>query len=415
MSPMKIGLLLIGTEILQGKIQDSHTQWLAQFLRHHQFQINRIVCTSDHDEEMLSSLDSFKDFDLLITSGGLGPTPDDKTKEIIATFISQPIVLSNEAIKIAEENYKRYDRVFAGSNHTYSTLPLTSIPLSNMKGFAPGILSHKNQLKIISLPGVPDEFRSMIEIHLPKFLNPSQTLFELVTFKTSGVPEEKIFTEIDPDLWKKLSQFGEVSSLPHPLRVDVGVCITALNKKELNEKKEQLLTLIKSHPLHSYIWHIGQESIEEVVIQKALEKKLIIVTAESCTGGLVANRLTNVSGSSAAFWGGIVSYDNELKKHFLGVKNESLKQFGAVSFEVAQEMAEGILKETDCDIAISLTGIAGPTGGSLEKPVGTVFIAIASKKQTKVNKYQFKGSREGLKFRFSERALLDLIKTLDEK
>ena len=214
---------------------------------------------------------------------------------------------------------------------------------------------------------------------------------------------------MEPKLWEKLSQFGEVSSLPHKLGVDIGIKLTAETDQEILEKKEALNTIMQDTTLKDFIWHIGSESLEEVIIEKAKEKGLTIGFSESCTGGLLAHRLTNVSGSSSVFWGSIVSYANEVKMGCLQVEKDTLKNHGAVSEQTAFEMAIGARKNLGVDIAISTTGIAGPLGGSPEKPVGTVGIGSSTKEITESEILHFQGDRDQLKYAFSQAALYKLL------
>jgi nicotinamide-nucleotide amidase len=212
-----------------------------------------------------------------------------------------------------------------------------------------------------------------------------------------------------PQLWDQLESFGEISSLPHPLGVDIGVKIQADSLIALTEKEQKIHSIVKKSKISSSIWHIGAETIEEVIIQKAKEKNLKIGFAESCTGGLLASRITDMPGSSSIFWGSIISYSNEVKINCLDVKEKTLREFGAVSKETAFEMAIGARQKLSVDIAVSTTGIAGPGGATPGKPVGTVGIAVSTKSKTVSEMYHYNGNRTSLKYSFSQAALFQML------
>ena len=416
---MKIGFLVIGSEILDGKITDLNTKTLADYLKSQNYDLSLALTVRDEDKAITSGLKIlFDQCDAVITSGGLGPTLDDITKQTIAQFLDRKIEYSSEAEEVARKNYLKFEREFPGKTHGYCHLPEGFLALNNSSGFAPNLFTKHGEKYLICGPGVPREFKSMLDDHVyPKILTHYKTEECIGSFniRTKKVPEEKIFTEVDKDLWKKLSQYGDVSSLPIFYGVDIGVKIRAQSEAELEEKKSNVLKVIESSPVKDHVWHIGRESLEEVILAKAKEKNLKFGFAESCTGGLCSHRMTSVSGSSASFMGGVVSYDNSVKENLLHVKAETLKNFGAVSIETACEMASGLLNELSLDIAISITGIAGPGGGSPEKPVGTVCIGVSIKGATPVaEKFKFFGDREQLKNRFSQAALMLLLENVEK-
>lgn len=264
----------------------------------------------------------------------------------------------------------------------------------------------------MSAPGVPNEFKAMMDEEfypLIKKIFGTMLKENLQTIiRTEGIPEEKIFGELCPNLWSELEKFGKVSSLPHIVGIDIIVSYHGSKRLDLEIKK-----VIDSTPLSKHVWHWGPEQLSELVLKKAIEKKLTFSFAESCTGGLTSSKITDFSGSSAAFLGSVVSYSNDAKMEILGVDPQTLKNFGAVSVETAIEMATGAREKFNTDIAISITGIAGPTGGSEEKPVGTVVIGFATKVSTGAKSYVMPGDRLRKKDRFSERALLTLLELLN--
>ncbi len=415
---MKVGLLIIATEILDGKINDLNTKFLAEFLRHHHLELQLTLTVKDIESDIHLGLKTlFEKCDLIVTSGGLGPTLDDLTKATIASYLGRKISFSETAENIARENYLRFERPVPPKEHGYHYMPEGFVALANSTGMAPGLFAEHLGHFIFSAPGVPREFKSMIQDHLLKLICSKldqNIVIETISARTKRVPEEKIFGEVDPDLWEKLAKYGDVSSLPVFFGVDIGVKIKAKNQQELDEKKTAVLNIFHNSAVMPHIWHFGLESLEEVIVMMANKKKVTFGFAESCTGGLCSHRITNVSGSSKCFYGSVVSYDNSVKSHLLSVKEKTLQDFGAVSVETAAEMASGLANELKVDIAISISGIAGPGGGSLEKPVGTVCIGSMVNGVLGAEKLKFFGDREQLKNRFSQAALMKLLEHLEK-
>ncbi len=405
---MRIGMLIIGTELLQGKITDANTVWLAQFLRPWNLRLRMTMTTSDHNEDIQAALQMlYQRCDVVVCSGGLGPTADDITKDSLAQFFGKKVIPQAGARVVAEENYARFFRTLA-ADHGYGYLPEDFIALNNPSGFAPGLWFTENKRYLLAAPGVPKEFRDMLTEHFPKLVAPmmkSGGVINLLNFRTRGVPEERIFKELAPGLWDELSAFGAVSSLPHVLGVDIGVTLEG----DVELKTARVQQIMRQSPVAPHIWHEGHESIEEVIVKKAREKNLTLGFAESCTGGLCSHRMTNISGSSSVFWGSVVSYDNSVKQNLLHVNPGTIQQHGAVSEATAMEMAKGAREALGVDIAISLTGIAGPLGGSTDKPVGTVWVGVARANELKALRFEYSGDRETLKLRFSQIALYTLL------
>lgn len=417
---MKTGLLIIASEILDGKILDLNTKFLAEYLYQNSLHLELTITVKDEQETIQKALGNLFDrCDLIITSGGLGPTQDDLTKECVAQFLERKISYSLEAQKVAEQNYARFNRPFPGREHLYSELPDGFIALNNPVGYAPGYFAthaqNHTEKKLICAPGVPREFKAMLEEHLPRLVLDQllKTKFsENLVFRTKGIPEEKIFFELDKNLWNSLSEFGSVSSLPVLYGVDIGVKIHSETKKELEIIKSRVNSAIKSSPVFEHIWHMGPESVEELIIKIANQKNITFGFAESCTGGLCSHRITNVSGSSQAFLGSVISYSEKVKENLLHVLSETIESFGVVSESVAKEMAIGAQESLGADIGVSVTGIAGPSGGTLEKPVGSVSLGIAHRGLVKTMSYEFKGDRELLKNRFAQVVLFHLLDEL---
>lgn len=415
---MKAGFLIIASEVLNGKISDVNNQTLALFLRKFNVEIEKTIIVKDTVSSIQKALkDLFTECDLVVTSGGLGPTRDDLTKEALGDFFGKKNLFSESAMQIAEANYSRFKRVFPGKDHGYSFLPEGFVALDNPSGFAPGLFFENDGKFILAGPGVPREFRTILEHHLERLvLSRGQTSerFRLVNIRTKKIPEEKIFGEIDPTLWDKLEKYGAVSSLPVYLGVDVGVKISALTERELDEKEKEILSMIEASPLFPHVWHTGLETLEEVILNKAGATNLTFGFAESASGGLCSHRMTSVPGSSRYFMGSVVSYDNSVKTGVLGVKERTIEKYSVVSLETAKEMAQGAREKLGVDVAISITGIAGPGGGTEKTPVGTVCIGVATPSFSDSFEAKLFGDREQLKYRFSQLALMTLLETLEK-
>lgn len=414
---MKIGYLVIGSEVLDGKISDTNTKLLADFLKTYHLEIHQSMVARDERSAILEALKVlFDKCDLVVTSGGLGPTKDDITKDTLAEFFGSKISYSEKAHQVADANYKRFDRPFPGKDHGYSYLPEKFVPLNNSTGFAPGFFSEQKGKFLFSAPGVPREFKSMLEEHLIRLVSSKldqSVVLGTVIIRTKKVPEEKIFGEVDPTLWDKLEQYGEVSSLPILMGVDIGVKIKANNNTELSEKISAIKAIIEASPIKPAVWNYGPESLEERIVTIANQKKIRFGFAESATGGLCSSRITNISGSSQCFMGSIVCYDEKVKEHILGVSAKTLEECSAVSIKCAEEMAQGLKEKFSVDIAISITGFAGPGGGNDKFPVGSVCIGKAKSGQVSAESFFFKGDREILKQRFSQAALHALLGELE--
>lgn len=416
---MKIGFLIIASEVLDGKISDLNTKILAEFLRTNHLQIHEAMVARDEASAIKEALHKLvSQNDLVVTSGGLGPTKDDITKETIASYTGRKVLYSEECLRIAEANYQRFNRPFPGKDHGYCYIPEGFTPLSNSTGMAPGFHTEFNGKFIFSAPGVPREFKSMLEDHLRSLVESRRNKDELldnVIIRTKNVPEEKIFSEVDPELWDKLEQYGEVSSLPIIMGVDIGVKLKARNNDEMAKKVSAVKEIIESSPVKPHVWHYGPEPIEEKIVILANQKKIRFGFAESATGGLASHRITNCSGASQCFMGSVVCYDEKVKEHILNVKHETLEKHTAVSIECAEEMACGLQKNFSLDIAISITGYAGPGGGNDKFPVGSVCIGKSVRGETSsAQSLLLKGDREILKQRFAQAALYALLEELEK-
>ena len=406
---MQAELIIIGDELLNGKVQDKNVHIFSSFCYENQIDLLQVHFIKDdpkafHQVLKLATTRS----KLVVMSGGLGPTKDDITKKMLANFFKKEISYSQEAYNTTKDQYHKKNKTFDPHQNDYANIPKGFIPLYNPTGFAPGLAYITEKEIIFATPGVPHEFKSMLLQSIkPKITSPKK-FTKHITIKTAQIPESQIFQDIDVSLWDKLAYFGKVSSLPHPMGVDIGITIQDPTHEEI------VIKIFKDSPVNKFIWHIGPEQIEEVIINKAKEKKLTFGFAESCTGGLCSSRITDIPGSSSVFWGSIVSYANDVKIKSLNVDEETIQKHGAVSTETAREMAIGAKESLNVDIVITTTGITGPAGGSKEKPIGTVAIGCAHSKNANSKIYKFYGERQDLKFKFSQVALFTLLDCINK-
>jgi nicotinamide-nucleotide amidase len=402
---MKAEILCVGTEILLGDIVNTNAQFISRELADLGINVYHQSVVGDNPERLMEELDnSFKRVDLVVTSGGLGPTPDDLTKEIGAKYFKKQMILDDYTVENLKNYFDKMGRSYRkGNNLKQAYFPEGCNILRNDHGTAPGCIINENGKILIVLPGPPREIR-------PMFLNyvvPYLSKYQKQTIKSKVL---RIFGIGEGEMAEKIKDIIDSSRnptiAPYAKQNDVTLRITAMASSEeaalkLIEPMEKKVESILGNKIYGY----GETSMEEVVAKMLVEKNLTISSAESCTGGLIAAKLINYPGISCIFMDGAVTYSNEAKMKRLGVKKETLQKFGAVSPETAVEMALGISRTSNTDIGISTTGIAGPSGGTPEKPVGLVYVGISIKGETFVKELHISGTRNVVRNRASISAL----------
>ena len=406
---MRAEIISVGTEILLGDIVNTNTQFLAKELASIGIEVYRQEVIGDNEDRLLGILEeALKRSDMVITTGGLGPTKDDLTKETACKFFNMDLELHEKSLKQLEEYFSRMGRKIVESNYKQVYFPKEAIVLPNPNGTAPGAILEKNNKYIVILPGPPKEMKPMYLNHVrPYLIKKGDGIIESKVVRVLGIGESMAA--------EKLKEFIEngvnPTVAPYAKEEDVIFRITA--KAEREEEALKLIEPVKNKVkeiLGEDVYGEGEDTtIEKVVGDLLIKNKLKISTAESCTGGMIASRLVSISGISDAFLEGAVTYSNEAKVRTLNVKEETLKKYGAVSEETAREMAEGIAKRTGSDIAVVTTGIAGPGGGTEEKPVGLVYIGLYYKGEVFVYKNVFNGNRQEVRTKATVRAL-DIVR-----
>lgn len=404
---MKAEIIAVGTEILLGDIVNTNAQYLAKELALLGIDVYYQSSVGDNKERLLKAFkDGLDRSDIIITTGGLGPTNDDITKEVACEVLNQTLELHKSSLEKIEEFFKKLGIEMTENNKKQAYFPKNAIVLDNKNGTAPGAILRENEKYIIILPGPPKEMKPMFENEAKPYINSitNNTLISK-TLKLFGIGESLLDTKIS-DI---INEQDNPTVAPYISDMELRLRITAKSDSESKAHNiiEPVVEKIKSR-VGEFIYAEDNVSIETVVSKMLVEKNLTISTAESCTGGLVSSTLINYPGISSVFMEGCVTYSNESKVSRLGVNPITLKVHGAVSEEIAKEMAEGIAKNLGTNVAISTTGIAGPDGGSYDKPVGLVYIGIYINGKTTVNKYIFNGNRQEIRFRATKNALNDL-------
>lgn len=404
-SMAKVELVIIGDEIIFGEIIDTNSRYLSKRLFGLGFEVFKITTIGDSREAIEDVLKSgLKRTGIVISSGGLGPTPDDNTRYAAAKIYERRLILDENVLKRIEEEFKKRPEPMPEIATKQAMIPQGSIVLENPIGLAPGIILTQEKETLILLPGVPEELKKIFETGVIPYLEANYQKKPVIhrIIRTTNITEGEIFERIK-DISKKNKKI-RFAYLPHSTGVDLRIGIEDSDKKELSSVEKEITLRLKQ-----WVYGYNSTEIEEVVGGYLRKKGLTLSVAESCTGGLLQDRITNVPGSSESFIGGIIAYSNEIKRMICGVKDETLKRFGAVSKEVVLEMAEGVKTHFKTDIGIAISGIAGPTGGTSKKPVGLVYFGIADKKGRKYEERIFTGTRRLIKEK-AAMAALDLLR-----
>ena len=404
---MRAEILAVGTEILLGDIVNTNAQYIAKRLADLGISVYHQSVVGDNPERLLEAYAlAFSRADLVITTGGLGPTKDDLTKEVAFEYFGKESVVHEPSLKILQGHFKDMNRPMTQNNVKQACFPVDVMILPNNNGTAPGCIIEEGGKIIALLPGPPREMKPMFEESVATYLQKfQQGVLVSKVLRVVGVGESKA-AEMLEDI---LDNQTNPTVAPYAKDGEVTFRITA--KVDTYEEGTNLIEPMEAEirsRLGNNIYGEGDTTLENVLGEMLVSKKLTIATAESCTGGMVASKLINYPGISSVFMEGAVTYSNEAKINRLGVKAETLDKYGAVSSEVAAEMAQGIAKTSGTNIGLSTTGIAGPQGGSEEKPVGLVYVGLCINGEVKTKELRLSGDRQ----RIRERATMQLLDLL---
>lgn len=405
---LKAEIISVGTELLLGEIVNTNAQYIAKELASLGIDVYHQTVVGDNELRLKEAYKvAFQRSDLVITTGGLGPTKDDMTKETAAKFLNRKLIPHEESLKMIEGYFSKRGLPVNEGNRKQGYFPEEAIILPNPNGTAPACILEEQDKKLILLPGPPREMVPLFETQVIPYLQKYQDkIFVFKILNISGIGEghmEEIIMDIVDN---------QTNPTVAPYAKPQGLTLRIAASGTTKEEAEKLIIPVEKQIMDRIgdsIYGEGDTTLEEVVAKLLIQKKLTISTAESCTGGLLSGRLINYPGISSAFTEGVVTYSNQSKIRLLDVKPETLEKYGAVSENVAREMAEGICRAANTNIGISVTGIAGPGGGSESSPVGLVYIGICINGTTRVKKLNLSGDRNRIRNMITTNAL-DLLR-----
>lgn len=403
---MKAEIISIGTEILLGQILNTNQQWLSRQLAALGIDVYYHSTVGDNPQRLIQAIrQGLERSDIVITTGGLGPTVDDITLDAIARALSRKLVFDQSVLKRIRAHFGRQCVNMPKENLRQAHIPEGAIILKNDVGTAPGFIIQEDLKTFIALPGPPRELNPMFENcavpYLKKKMKSAWTI-KTRTINITGLPESAVDSKVKDILHSPPPV--TVGIFAYPSLIELKITAKARNEKEakiLIDKMDKKITA----RLKDYIFGRDDETLESVVGNQLRRSRKTLAIAESCTGGLISNRITDVPGSSKYFKRGAIAYSNEVKVSALKVPPQLLKRYGAVSRQVATQMAKNIREIVGTDYGLGVTGIAGPSGGTRSKPVGLVYIALATPKNTVCHKFNFTGERKIIKFKTSQAAL----------
>lgn len=403
---MKAEIITVGDELLIGQTIDTNSAWIGAELSMAGFDIQRKTSVHDRRSDILKVLsEAFGKADVVIITGGLGPTSDDITKPALCEFFDTRLVINQDVLAMVEEMMRRRNFPMNENNRKQAEVPESCRVLTNSAGTAPGMWFEKEGTIFISLPGVPAEMKYIMNKHVMPLLKKRFTSQIIIhkNIMTYGAPEARL-AEMLTSFESSLPECIKLAYLPSSGIIKLRLTGTGPDHKIIEELvSEQVRKLYSIIP--DLIYGEDEESLEMVVGRLLREKKKTLVTSESCTGGNIAHMITSVSGSSDYFKGSVIAYANIVKTDLLGIDNKLIEKHGAVSEPVVSAMAEKARSLLTADFGVATSGIAGPTGGTKEKPVGTLWTAVASESGTVAEKHTFGTERTSNIMRFSMCAL----------
>ena len=410
---MKAEIITIGDEILIGQIIDSNSAFIAEQLSNIGIQTVQITSISDNKQHIINALEEAgQRAGLIILTGGLGPTNDDITKKTITEYFGTKLKFNDKVFNHVKQLLVGRGIEVSEINAQQAQIPENAEILFNNVGTAPGMLFKQNNKIYVSMPGVPFEMKFIVEKRLIPYLQKNISTDEIVkkTVMTQGIPESHLATKIKH--WEdNLPEYIKLAYLPQPGIVRLRLSAKGKDKNklttEINNEIEKLKQIIPEA-----IFGYNDISIEQVINNLLKQTSKNLATAESCTGGTIAAMITSIAGSSQIFKGSIVAYSNEAKHKILGVKTSTLETYGAVSKQVVEEMADGVFNLFNTDYAITVSGIAGPTGGTPEKPIGTTWICVAHKNGEKITRKYLFGEHRGRNIRRSALTALNTLRNI---
>jgi nicotinamide-nucleotide amidase len=404
---MNADIITIGDEILIGQVIDTNSAFIGSELTKIGINIRQILSVSDNETDILNAIEkSIEKSDLIIMTGGLGPTSDDITKPALLRYFGGNLVLHQESLRVIIDFFTLRSKSISERNLKQAEVPDTCKVLINRSGTAPGMMFKKDEKLVFSLPGVPFEMKELLTTEVIPFI---KTKFELPfhlhrTILTEGIPESSI-ADLLKDWEENLSEDIRIAYLPSPGLLRLRVSISGNNEEYLNYKLNNEIDKVIKLIDEKHVFGYDHDTLEQKVGDELVRCSSTIAIAESCTGGKISNLITSVAGSSRYFKGSVIAYDNEIKTDILNIPYEVIENFGAVSEQVVSKMAQGVKDLMKTDFAVATSGIAGPGGGTDDKPIGTTWICAISPKKIVTKKFLFGENRERNMIRASFAAL----------
>jgi nicotinamide-nucleotide amidase len=404
---MKAYIITIGDEILLGNTLNTNAAYIGEQLFEINIPVLKTSVVGDDNSSIFNELKlASETTELILLTGGLGPTHDDMTRKSIVDFFETELMESKEVLEDIKNLFEKRKRKVTSVNIDQAKVPKIAEVIRNHLGTAPGLWIEKDNKIYAVMPGVPYEMQAMMEStvipKLKEIIGTGQKILKKKMLQTTGIPESTLYERLGN--LDELLQGVKLAFLPNQFGVKLRLSFEGEDEKELNNKLMEVEQRIRSKA-GRFIFGVGDEQLEAVVGRLLLERELKIATAESCTGGLVGNMLTNISGSSKYFERGVICYSNAAKVEILKVDEDTLAEHGAVSMEVAMQMAEGVKSTSGADIGLATTGIMGPTGATADKPIGLVYIGYCDDKVCTARKFNFGDDRLLNKQRTAQAAL----------
>jgi len=405
---MNAEIITIGDELLIGQVINTNQAFIAEQLNMAGISVSRMVTVGDSEDEILRSFDeAWNRANVVLVTGGLGPTHDDVTRGAACKFFDSRLVQSDDALASIQRLFSSRGLPLTKINIDQARVPHNCTIIRNLHGTAPGYLFERDERFMVVMPGVPYEMKGMMEDFVLPFFHKriKNSFVRHKTLKTTGIAESLLAEQLGPVEGLFSPNSGTtLAYLPSPTGVRLRISVRSQSADEAERRIAEVEKKIIAKA-GKYVYGSGTQELEEVIGTLLADRNLTIAVAESCTGGLLASKITDIPGSSRYFLEGVITYSNESKTSNLGVSADLINEKGAVSREVAEAMAEGVRKNAGADIGLSTTGIAGPSGGSPEKPVGLVWIAYSDANRVLALKFNFGPDRKRTKERASQAAL----------
>lgn len=411
---MKSEIITIGDEILIGQTLNTNAAYIGSKLTELQIDVSFTCVVHDNEKEIVNEFKrAFENNDIIIVTGGLGPTHDDVTRKCVVDFFKTELVQNEEVLSDIKKFFEVRGRELTKVNEDQALVPKNAVAIRNSRGTAPGFWIEKSKKLFVVMPGVPYEMEGMMENfvipNLKERLGKQKIFKATTTLLTTGIPESILFEKLGNI--DTLLNGASLAFLPSQFGVKMRISVETNSLEETQNRLEDIEQKIRS-TVGKFIYGKNNDTLEGVLSKLLIERNLKLAVAESCTGGLIANRLTNISGSSKFFERGVVAYSNAAKVEILKVNEDIIAKYGAVSLEVAMQMAEGIKSVSGSDIGLATTGIMGPTGATPNKPIGLVYIGICDEKICTAKEFRFGDDRLLNKDRTSQAALEILRRNL---